>query len=330
MSQSDQVVQNATFPSVRADINDNLAALFSQSSGPSAPSTTVAFQPWVDTSTSPPEWKVRNAANTGWITVGVLDPSGFGAGGVTPIANGGTGETTASGAINALVPDQSGNGDYFLQTNGTSVLWAAAAAGMTMQIFTSSGTYTRPTGKSSFLVICCGGGGGSGGARRSTSSGTVYIAGAGGGGTGFRLYTASEVGSTAAVTVGAGGSGGTGAPTDGGSGGTSSFDPIGSGVTLSATGGTGSTRGYYEQYEPDTISTYGTGGSFTNAQFGSEGEDGYGSGGVSWDRSDGGRRGGFALLGNNGADGWDMVAYSGSNQQTGDDGGDGKVIILEF
>jgi phage-related tail fiber protein len=77
MAQSDQSVQNATFPSVRADINDNLAALFSQSSGNSAPSVTVAFQPWVDTSSSPPVWKVRNGSNSAWITVGVLDPAGF-------------------------------------------------------------------------------------------------------------------------------------------------------------------------------------------------------------------------------------------------------------
>ena len=162
MAQSDQVVQNATFPTVRADINDNLAALYSQSSGPSAPTTTVAFQPWIDTSSSPPVWKIRNAANTGWITVGVLDPANFESGGVTPIANGGTGQTTASGAINALVPSQSGNNDYFLQTNGTSVLWAAAAAGMSTQVFTASATYTRPSDKTSFLVLCTGGGGGSG------------------------------------------------------------------------------------------------------------------------------------------------------------------------
>lgn len=77
MAQSDQVVQNATFPSVRADINDNLAALYSQSSGNSAPAVTVAFQPWIDTSSSPPVWKVRNGSNSAWITIGVLDPAGF-------------------------------------------------------------------------------------------------------------------------------------------------------------------------------------------------------------------------------------------------------------
>lgn len=102
--QSNQTIQNKTFPNVRSDINDNLEALFTQSSGASEPTTKVPFQPWVDTSTSPPVWKVRNAANSGWITVGILDPSGFQVGGVAPIANGGTGQTTATAALNALLP----------------------------------------------------------------------------------------------------------------------------------------------------------------------------------------------------------------------------------
>jgi len=82
MAQSDQVVQNATFPSVRADINDNLAALYSQSSGNTAPTVTVAFQPWVDTSSSPPVKKIRNGSNTAWITEGILDPAGFSPSGI--------------------------------------------------------------------------------------------------------------------------------------------------------------------------------------------------------------------------------------------------------
>jgi hypothetical protein len=47
MAQADQTVQNATFPTVRADINSNLAALFSANSGSTAPTTTVAFQDWI-------------------------------------------------------------------------------------------------------------------------------------------------------------------------------------------------------------------------------------------------------------------------------------------
>jgi microcystin-dependent protein len=82
MAQSDQVVQNSTFPSVRADINDNLAALYSQSSGNTAPTVTVAFQPWVDTSGNPPVKKIRNGSNTAWLTEGVLDPAGFSPSGI--------------------------------------------------------------------------------------------------------------------------------------------------------------------------------------------------------------------------------------------------------
>jgi hypothetical protein len=123
MAQSDQVVQNATFPSVRADINDNLAALYSQSSGNSAPSVTVAFQPWVDTSSSPPIKKVRNGSNTAWITEGVLDPAGFQVGGITAIANGGTGATTATAALAALLPSQSGNAGKALVTSGSAASW---------------------------------------------------------------------------------------------------------------------------------------------------------------------------------------------------------------
>ena len=123
MAQSDQSVQDATFPSVRADINDNLAALFSQSSGNSAPSVTVAFQPWTDTSSSPPVYKMRNGSNSAWITVGVLDPAGFQVGGITPIANGGTGAITAALALAALLPSQGGNAGKALVTDATTATW---------------------------------------------------------------------------------------------------------------------------------------------------------------------------------------------------------------
>jgi hypothetical protein len=237
MAQSDQTVQNATFPSVRADINDNLAALFSQSSGNSAPTVTVAFQPWVDTSSSPPVWKVRNGSNSAWITVGVLDPAGFNAGGITAIANGGTGATTAALALAALLPSQSGNAGKALVTSGSAATWGNVASGASIQVFTSSGTYTPTAGKTTFLAFVTGGGGGGGG-------GYGYQAGGGGGGgAGFRLYTSAEMGTSAAITVGDGGVWGYGIGENGGTGGTSSIDPNGTGLTLSGFGGGGGVSG---------------------------------------------------------------------------------------
>jgi microcystin-dependent protein len=55
---------------VRADINNNLAALYSLSSGSSEPSTTTAHQLWLDTSTSPDTLKIRNSSDSGWILIG--------------------------------------------------------------------------------------------------------------------------------------------------------------------------------------------------------------------------------------------------------------------
>jgi hypothetical protein len=327
MAQSDQVVQNATFPTVRADINDNLAALYSQSSGPSAPTTTVAFQPWIDTSSSPPVWKIRNAANTGWITIGILDPAGFESGGVTPIVNGGTGQTTASGAINALVPSQSGNNDYFLQTNGTSVLWAAAAAGVSVQVFSSSGTYTPSANKTSFVVFCTGGGGGSGYAAATGSSQNYlhYTSGGGGaGGTGIRIYDAAEMGSSAVVTIGGGGSGGFDSVPTGGNGGTSSFNPAGTGVTVQGNGGGGSLARFGG-------GAGGAGGGYSGAQFGCTGGGGASAqpaGQYASSGSDGPRKG-VGIFGGNGGEGV-SAGPSTFADKNGNGGSSGKVVVFEL
>ena len=48
--------------------------------------------------------------------------------GTLPIANGGTGQTTAASAINALVPTQTSNSGKYLTTNGTAVSWGTVDA----------------------------------------------------------------------------------------------------------------------------------------------------------------------------------------------------------
>lgn len=43
---------------------------------------------------------------------------------LVPVANGGTGQTTANAGLNALLPSQASNADKFLKTDGTNTAWA--------------------------------------------------------------------------------------------------------------------------------------------------------------------------------------------------------------
>lgn len=76
------------------------------------------------------------------------------------------------------------------------------------QIFTSSTTWTAPTGATLVDVIACGGGGGGGGGAQTSTNANYYsLGGGGGGGQVVRGSTAVTPGTTYTVTVGAGGSG---------------------------------------------------------------------------------------------------------------------------
>lgn len=63
-------------------------------------------------------------------TSGQLDGSD-GLSGAVPIANGGTGQTTAANAINTLLPSQTGNSGKLLTTNGSAASWDNAPIGIT-------------------------------------------------------------------------------------------------------------------------------------------------------------------------------------------------------
>ena len=74
MSQHDFNIANQTASNARADINNALAALASTSSGSSEPATKFANQLWYDTGNN--LLKLRNEANSAWITLGTVDQSG--------------------------------------------------------------------------------------------------------------------------------------------------------------------------------------------------------------------------------------------------------------
>jgi len=74
--QADGVVSNGTGSAVRSDINGQLAAVFTNHSGATEPTTTYAYQWWADTTTG--LLKLRNAANSAWVTVGTLASTNLG------------------------------------------------------------------------------------------------------------------------------------------------------------------------------------------------------------------------------------------------------------
>jgi len=61
------------------------------------------------------------------------------------IAYGGTGQTTATAAINALLPSQTANTNYFLRTNGSNVLWSSADITITNDTTTNATYYLSLT-----------------------------------------------------------------------------------------------------------------------------------------------------------------------------------------
>jgi hypothetical protein len=129
MAQHDYVIDNQSAASFRADINTALAAIVSNNSGNTAPSTPYAHQVWADTTAG--LLKMRNAANSAWLTIGTLGATNLG---LVPAASSGMrnlltnpGFTinqrgyvsgTATTAANQYVLDR-----WFVPTVGQSLTW---------------------------------------------------------------------------------------------------------------------------------------------------------------------------------------------------------------
>ena len=66
-----------------------------------------------------------DGSNTTWdaVSISTADITG-----TLPVANGGTGQTTANTAFNALAPSQTSNANKYLKTDGTNTSWATVDA----------------------------------------------------------------------------------------------------------------------------------------------------------------------------------------------------------
>lgn len=301
MPQADQSVANASFPTVRTDINANLLALFSNNSGSTAPTVTVAHMDWIQiTGASTATWYKRNSANNAWITVATVSGSTI--------------------SFEGTLPAQASQSGKFLTTNGTVASWATVTASGRLlrapQMLTSGTSYTAPANCVAIYVEAVGGGGGGSGGIVGGSAGS----GSGGGSSAYcaKYFTVTPL-TSYTYAIGAGGAGGS-VNSNGGAGGATTFT-VG-GTTISAGPGGGGVA----------IGLGGSGGSAANGDINAAGSSGgssynnVGIGGASFFGGGGalvsGGAGGAGSVGGGGAGGDDF--------NVGGTGGNGLIRIWEY
>ena len=230
MAQASYTIPDSNGITFLSNLNALAQAVQSTNAGPAPPADTAPGMLWLDTSAEPPVLRLRNAADDAWTKLvpdsladlalaapGLVGRSAAGAGPAGEIAIG-NGLSLSAGIL------------------------AATGGAVDEQIFTASGVWSKPAGVTVVHVEAIGGGQG-GVASRGTTTALRRAGGGSGGLHAHGLFRAADLGSTVAVTVGAGGASVTltsNGVSGGNPGGTSSF---GSHLIAPGGGSAGDIRG---------------------------------------------------------------------------------------
>ena len=126
MATHDYNIANQTGADFRADLNNALLAIVSNNSNATSPSTTYAYQLWVDTANN--VLKLRNSANSDWITTGISITA----------SNSFTGDITGNSATaTALATARTINGVSFDGTANISFNSDSVSEGSSNKYFTN-------------------------------------------------------------------------------------------------------------------------------------------------------------------------------------------------
>ena len=131
MAQHDGTIDNGTGNAVRTDINNALAAINSNNSGSSDPSTTFAYQFYADTGDN--TFKIRNAANDGYINISITGGLGTENFGLAPLSGATfTGDVTFTS--NAILDNQADIRFEEATANGSNYIALQAPAAIASNV----------------------------------------------------------------------------------------------------------------------------------------------------------------------------------------------------
>jgi hypothetical protein len=88
-------------------------------------------------------------SGSAWVRLIVPTDNAANVTGTVPITNGGTGQTTSTAALNALLPAQTGNAEKILKTDGTNTSWVTNVA-LTSAVIGTMGVGGQNSGANSY------------------------------------------------------------------------------------------------------------------------------------------------------------------------------------
>ena len=225
-------------------------------------------------------------------------------------------------------PGSAGN---VMTSDGTNWTSGAANQSINTQVFTSSGTWTKPTGLKYAVVETIGGGGGGGGESPvgGGCSGGGWSGGGGGSGAyATRKITAAQLGSTETVTVSSSGGAGASGSSTAGSGATNSFGSWvsasgGTGGASQAPGSAGTSSSTYATIVAGSAGSSGNTGGCSGINGANGGSSFYGTGGTGG-TSNGNNATGYGAGGQGASNAAGVYGYTGGN------GTAGVVIVTNY